>query len=175
MPNYDSAGEIKSKLDDERAKLLASFADVGREDMLRSPRGDSWSIKDILAHVAMAETVNVRFAQLMVETSEPDQLVEFGREYPEWTGEFELDRFNAWMTERERTSTLEEAVAGVHAARAQTLAWLETLGPEQLERKGKHIAWGDLTVRAMFRILAIHDRSHRGDIEKVKALLGGTG
>lgn len=168
MPTRD-AGQIKANLMAERGKLLAVVDEVAREDMLRAPAGGSWSIKDILAHLAMAESLNVRFAQMMVSKDAPEQLVEFKREYPDYPGEFELDRFNAWMTERGRRMSLEEAVTAVNAERAKTLAWLETLTPEQLERRGKHAVWGDQTVRSMFRILVLHDRLHRGDIEKIKA------
>ncbi len=166
MPTRD-VSEIRAKLESERAKLLAAFASVPREDMLRVPSGGGWSIKDILVHIGMAETFNVRFAQLMVEKSEPDQLVEAARENPEYTGEFELDRINAWMTERGRRMSLAEALAALDSTRAHTLAWLETLTPEQLDRRGKHAVWGDQTVRSMFHILVLHDRMHRGDIEKI--------
>ncbi len=171
----DSIADIKSKLDADRAKLLASFADVVQDHMLRAEREGSWSIRDILAHVAIAERVNLRFAQMMVDKLEPDQVLEMMAEYPDYTGEFELDRFNAWMTERRRTLSLEEVMADLQAARAQTVAWLETLAPEQLERTGKHAVWGGVTVRAMIRMLGIHDRMHRAEVEKLKAALRSSG
>ena len=66
MPAPDDVAGIIAKLNTERAKLLESFANVSREVMLR-PFGDGgWSIKDVLAHVAMAESVNVKFARMMV-------------------------------------------------------------------------------------------------------------
>ena len=160
--------EIKTKLETERTKLLDALANVPRDVMLR-PFGDGgWSIKDILAHVAMAETVNVKFAKMMVAQDEPLQLREFAAEYPDFPGPFELDKFNAWMTERWRVKSLEEIIVALNDARADTLAWLATLTPAQLERTGQHAVWGKQSVKGMLRILVIHDKFHRGDIEKRK-------
>ena len=139
-----------------------------RETLLRPFGEDGWSIKDLLAHVAMAEAVNVKFAKIMVIKDVPHQLKELAADYPELHGEFELDRFNAWMTERWRALSLEQIVAALDEARKATLAWLETLTPVQLERHGEHAAWGDLSVKGVFRILVIHDKFHRADIEKRK-------
>ncbi|CAG0947759.1 hypothetical protein ANRL1_04513 [Anaerolineae bacterium] len=169
MPASDDTATIKAKLNDERAKLLESFANLPREAMLK-PFGDAgWTIKDLLAHVAMAESVNVKFAKMMVTRETPVQLKELAADYPDFPGEFELDKFNAWMTERWRAKSLDEILAALNATRADTLAWLDMLTPEQLERSGAHAVWGDQSVRQMLRILVIHDKFHRGDIEKRKA------
>jgi uncharacterized damage-inducible protein DinB len=168
MPAPDDIASIKEKLNTERGRLLASFADLPREILLKPFGEDGWSIKDILAHVAMAEEVNVKFAKLMVAKDAPAQLPELAADYPDFPGEFELDKFNAWMTERWRTKSLDDILAALNATRADTLAWLDTLTPEQLERSGAHAVWGNQSVRGMFRILVIHDKFHRGDIEKRK-------
>jgi DinB superfamily len=167
MPTPDDVAGIKEKLNAERAKLLQSFADVPREIMLR-PFDGGWSTKDVLAHVAMAESVNVAFAKMMVAKDSPLQLIEFAAEYPDFPGAFELDKFNAWMTERWRNKSLDHVLAALDATRRDTLAWLDTLTPTQLERRGEHAVWGKQSVRGMFRILVIHDKFHRGDVEKRK-------
>jgi uncharacterized damage-inducible protein DinB len=166
-PN-DQSG-IKDKLNAERAKLLESIANLPHATILR-PFGDGgWSIKDLLAHLAMAESVNVAFAKMMVVKDSPLQLKEFARAYPDFPGEFELDKFNAWMTERWRAKSLDEVMAALHQTRQDTLTWLDTLTAAQLERSGEHAVWGPQSVRGMFRILVIHDKFHRGDILKRKA------
>jgi uncharacterized damage-inducible protein DinB len=168
MPAPEDIAEIKKKLTVERVRLLDTLADVPRQVMLR-PFGDGgWSIKDLLAHVAMAEAVNVSFAKMMISKDEPIQLKEFASQYPNYPGEFEIDKFNAWMTERWRAKSLDEILAALNASRADTLAWLDTLTPAQLERIGEHAVWGKQSVKGMMRILVIHDRLHRGDIEKRK-------
>jgi uncharacterized damage-inducible protein DinB len=168
MPAADDKSSLKDKLIAERTKLLESIANVSRDVMVR-PYESGWSIKDVLAHVAMAESVNVKFAKMMVAKESPLQLREFAAEFPDFPGEFELDKFNAWMTERWRTKSLEEILSALNETRVDTLAFLDTLTPEQLERTGEHAVWGKQSVRGMFRILVIHDKFHRGDIEKRQA------
>lgn len=168
MAEPQDVAAIKEKLISERAKLLESFRGLPHEVMTR-PFAGGWCIKDVLAHIAMAEGVNTKFAKLMLAKESPAQLVELVDEYPDYPMPFTLDKFNAWMTERWSKKTLIEIIDALHATRAETLAWLETLTPAQLERKGKHAVWEDQTVRSMFRILVIHDKFHRGDIEKRKA------
>jgi hypothetical protein len=136
--------------------------------MLR-PHDGGWSIKDLLAHVAMAESVNVKFARMMVAKESPLQLQEFAAEYPDFPAPFELDKFNAWMTARWRAKSLDEILVALKQTRVETLAWLDALTLEQLEHSGEHAVWGKQSVRGMFRILVIHDKFHRGDIEKRKA------
>lgn len=168
MPAPETITEMQSRLVAERARLFESLVGVPREVMLR-PWGDGgWSIKDILAHLAMAEAVNVKFARMMVEKEAPLQLREFAAEYPDFPGEFSLDKFNAWMTDRWRSKSLEEIEDALQRTRAETLEWLEKLSPAQLERTGEHAVWGNQTVRGMLRILVIHDRFHRSDIDKRK-------
>jgi uncharacterized damage-inducible protein DinB len=169
MPAPDTIPAIKEKLIAERSKLLTAFADLSRETMTKPFGEDGWSIKDVLAHTAMAETVNVKFAKMMTAKNEPVQLEEFAREFPDYPPPFELDKFNAWMTERWRAKSLDQVITALNDARADTLAWLDTLTPEQLEMKGAHAVWGDQSVRGMLRILVIHDKFHRGDIEKRRA------
>lgn len=166
----DIAG-IKEKLNVERAKLLAAFRDVPREIMLR-PYAGGWSIKDVLAHLAMAESVNVKFAKMMVAKDSPVQLQEFASDYPDFPAPFELDKFNTWMTERWRAMPLAEVINALHHTREETLAWLDMLKPEQLEKSGEHAVWGTQSVKGIFRILVIHDKFHRADIEKRKGLTG---
>lgn len=168
MPRPETIAEIRARLTTARTKLLESCANLPDAVMLQSCADGGWSIKDILAHVAMAESVNVRFARMMVEQNAPLQLGEFAAEFPDFPGEFELDKFNAWMAGRWRNNSLQEILATLNEVRRGTLAWLQTLTLEQLERQGEHVVWGNQSVRGMFRILVIHDRFHRNDIEKCK-------
>jgi hypothetical protein len=167
MPPSEAVAAIKNKLEVERAKLLESFKGLP-VDVMTHPYEGGWSIRDVLAHVAMAEGVNVKFAKLILAKETPVQLQELAGEYPDYPLPFELDKFNAWMTERWSKRSLVEIVDALHAARKDTLLWLDSLTPEQLERKGQHAVWGDQSIHGMLRILVIHDKFHRGDIEKRK-------
>lgn len=171
MPAPEDIAGIKARLMGERAKLLQSFAELSPALLQRAVRQEGWSIKDTLAHTAMAEEVNVKFAALMVAQDTPVQLAEFARAYPDFPGEFNLDQFNNWMAERWRVKTLDQVLTALHDVRAATVAWIDTLSPEQLERTGEHAVWGKQSVYGMLRILVIHDRYHRADIEKIAQAL----
>jgi uncharacterized damage-inducible protein DinB len=167
MPTPQEIAGIKAKLDAERAQLLHSFDNVSPTLLLQPVGPGGWSIKDLLAHVASSEDVNVKFARLMVAQDAPVQLRELASEFPDFPGEFELDKFNAWMTERGRAQSREEVVAALERVRKETLLWLDSLTPAQFERSGEHAVWGKQSVYGMLRILVIHDRFHRADIEKI--------
>lgn len=172
MPALDDAAAIKTRLNIERMKLLESFADLPAETMHKPLGEEGWSIKDILAHVAMAEAVNIKFARIMLEKDSPVQVRELAADFPDYAGAFELDAFNAWMTRVWRAKSLDEVITALKATRAETIAWLDSLMPEQLDRRGTHAVWGPQTVRGTFRLLVIHDKFHRGDLEKRKPASG---
>lgn len=156
---------LKEKLTAERSKLLESFANLTPAEIMRPCEG-GWSIKDLLAHVAASEGINVKFAKAMVSQDAPEQVRVLAGDYTDFPPPFDLDKFNAYMMERLRAQSPEQVIAALNATRADTLAWLETLTPADLERSGTHAVWGKNTVREMMRVLVIHEKMHRGDIEK---------
>ena len=157
---------LKQKLAAERAKLWDAVAQLAREDM-ELPGDGGWSVKDILAHLAFAESVNVKFAKLMVAQAQPVQIQVMAEDFPDYAGPFSLDGFNAYMFDRLRAQSLDEVLTALRTTRADTLAWMENLTPEQLERSGQHAAWGDQNVRGMLRVLALHDKMHAQDIKRM--------
>jgi DinB superfamily len=166
MPDSDQVEVLLGKLNAARARLLEG---VRRLDaaQITMPADDGWSVKDVLAHVAAAEELNVRFAKLMVSQERPVQLEAFAANYPDFTGPFSLDSFNAYMADKLRANSPEEVLGGLDETRARTRAWAEKLTPDQLECRGVHAVWGDQNVRDMLRILALHDRLHTNDILKI--------
>jgi hypothetical protein len=159
---------IKSKLNAERAKLMAALKQLSSDELMR-PLEDGWSAKDVVAHLAMAEAVNVKFAKLMLAHDGPVQLRVMAQDFPDYIARgqrFSLDDFNSYMTEKLRAKSLDEVMRSLDETRADTLAWVDTLTSVQLERGGQHAAWGDQTVRGMLKILVIHDKFHTQDILK---------
>ncbi len=156
---------LKQKLTAERAKLWAAAEQLSPDTLLQPGEG-GWSVKDILAHVAFAEGINVKFAQLMLLQEQPVQLQVMAQDFPDYRGPFSLDDFNAYMLEKLRVQSLEQVLSGLRATRVATLAWMDTLTPEQLERGGQHAAWGDQNIRGMLRILVLHDKRHTQELLK---------
>jgi hypothetical protein len=106
----------------------------------------------------------VKFAKLMLASDTPVQVQAVAADFPDYKGPFELDRFNAYMTDKLRARGFDNILRALTETRAETLVWMDTLTLEQLERRGVHAAWGDQTVRGMLKILMLHDKAHRQDI-----------
>lgn len=173
MPPLPEIQALEHKLRLERKKMLDAIQTLTPEKWLQAPEG-GWSVLDILAHVANAELVNVKFARLMLETDKPQQIRAVRADYPDYTGDFDLDRFNAYMTGKLRGRSADEVLTALEQARAATYTWLETLTAEQLERTGEHAAWGMQTVRGMVKILMLHDKMHTQEIlKRIELVTGG--
>jgi hypothetical protein len=165
MSAYAQIEALGIKLSTARAKLWDAVRQLDASDFT-SPLDGGWSVKDILAHLAAAEALNVKFAKLMVSQEWPVQLEALAGDYPDYIGPFSLDGFNGYLTDKLRATSLAEVFDVLERTGADTLAWVEALTPEDLERGGEHAAWGDQTVRGMLRILALHDKVHTQDILK---------
>ena len=156
---------LKNRLAAERAKMLDAVNALSSSERA-APFLDGWSVNDLLAHVANSEAINVKFAKLMLASDQPVQIEAVASDYPDYTGPFELDRFNAYKTDKLRAHSPEEIFQFLQSTRAETLAWMDTLTSEQLERTGTHAAWGTQTLRGMLKILMLHDKMHTQDILK---------
>ena len=160
--------QIRAKLESERAQLSEIVTGMSREELLE-PHASGWSAKDLLAHLTIAEGLNVKFARAMIALDQPRQLEIVRSDFPDYPhAHFVLDEFNAYMTDKLRVHSLDFVLAELARVRGETLRWLESLSEEQLDRRGLHAAWGEQTVRGVFRILAIHDKLHRDDLAKRK-------
>ncbi len=165
MSAYPEIESLLHKLNTGRTSLWDAVRRLDAGDLTRQLDGE-WSVQDLLAHLAAAEALNVKFAKLMVTQDRPIQLKAFAQDYPDYAGPFSLDGFNAYLMDRLRVKSMAEVLDGLEATRADTLAWVETLTPDDLARGGEHAVWGDQTVQGMLRILAFHDRFHTQDILK---------
>jgi uncharacterized damage-inducible protein DinB len=167
MSHVPEIETLKHKLALERGKLLDAVNALSPAERAE-PFLDGWSVNDLLAHVAHSEAVNVKFAKLMLANDKPVQVEAMATDFPDYVGDFALDRFNAYMTDKLRAHGPEHILQNLYETRAATLAWMEQLTSEQLERRGEHAAWGAQTVRGMLKILTLHDKMHTQDILKRK-------
>lgn len=163
MSQYPEIQALENKLRLERGKLLDACKTLSPDKLLHAAP-DGWAVKDILAHVADSEVLNVKFARLMLEMDMPRQIEAVRADYPDYVGAFDLNRFNAYMTVKLQSKSPDVVLQELDAARAATFAWLDTLTPADLDRKGEHAAWGQQTVRGMIKILMLHDKTHTQEI-----------
>ena len=61
-------------------------------------------------------------------------------------------------------SSLEELQTDLAAARQTTIAWVETLDEDALDRKGHHPALGETTLEDMIKAIYGHQLMHMRDL-----------
>ena len=53
-----------------------------------------------------------------------------------------------------------------------TLGWLRTLSPEELERQGLHDECGPESARRVVSLIAAHDLVHRNQLARIRRAIG---
>jgi uncharacterized protein (TIGR03083 family) len=153
---------------DLRAALREDLATAHRElrALLDTVRGDEWdlptpnegwTVKDTLAHLCTGESGNLLIARRVLN----------GEATP--VEGFDLNRWNQRQVEKRRAKTPEELWQELDAARAETLAFLETLTEEHLQLQGYRPTGDATTLEGVIRQIARHERMHTADI---RAALG---
>ena len=148
MAFAEERDDLVRKLKAERDTLLATVQPIDDAEASRPAPGDEWSVKQQLAHLAMAE----RFYAQCVRRA----LAEDGADTADlWPKSQEPTDF---ADARERP--LPELIADVKAAREETLAIVHSLTEPDWRRKGTNTPFGDLTVGQFLKSLYRHDRMH---------------
>ena len=161
MPQPISVPGLLAKLNEERAKLLAAVAGLSEAEATRPlPTSEGgWSVKDVLAHVAISEAANLAFARRMVSEDNPVQI-------PPDRGPFDLDRWNNSQVRRRQQLTWAQVQDDLAAAHQDTLAFVAGLEEAQFDRRGLQAVFGEMTLGQLLKILYRHDRMHREEIEQ---------
>jgi uncharacterized damage-inducible protein DinB len=116
--------------------------------------GGSWTVLDILAHLAE----NERGMSIHVYK------IRSGREtVPEG---FQINQWNAGLKERMGHPTLAELLAMLDETRAQTLETLQSLNDQEWALTGRHPVQGIITIEQYYQTMANHDREHLEDIKR---------
>jgi len=111
-----------------------------------------WTARDLLTHFLSAEEGLLRMAQ---------DIAAGGEGAPE---SFDYDRYNA--SEQTRLAGIEpdKLLANLAAARQATIAWVETLDEDALDRMGHHPALGEITLEDMINAIYGHQLMHMRDL-----------
>ena len=137
MTTYEQALELMGAT----PRILEALVGATAPDILtRPPAPESWSAGQVLDHLRHVETrvIGPRIRQML---REDDPLL--GPVPPAETGGGPREALDAWRQ-----------------ARAENLALLRGLTPDQLARTGRHARYGTLTVREHAVEWAYHDLDH---------------
>lgn len=137
--------ELLEKLASQRGQLVGQLQQMTEEEAGRRPSERAWSAKEQLLHLATFERQWLGWA--MAVRDEPGCTVGPPPPNPEAYPEAQTRSFDDILKE-------------LASARSDTLAGIEGLTSEELQRKGKHALFGEMNVLQMLRSLYRHDRMH---------------
>jgi uncharacterized protein (TIGR03083 family) len=142
---------LRQELAASRAYLLSVAKHIAPDQALNSTENPAWNVHDLLAHLASAEGGLQATVQRFLAA----------RELPE---AFDLSYWNARQVAKRSDQGVSELIDSLAASREDTLNLLASLTEEQLDVPGKHPAGFDTTVGGVFRVIALHERTHGREI-----------
>ncbi len=147
-----------------RQSLLEALRGLTPEQLSRKMPDSEWSIKDALAHLAGNETLLTQVLMNIASGSDESEV------------EFDSDAVNAQQVERAKQLSAEQVIQELAENRNDLLQFLDSLTPEQVERRGSHLYEGMLDVREFLVVLYSHEATHgREIVEWARQLLKQTG
>ncbi|MDT8306325.1 MAG: DinB family protein [Anaerolineae bacterium] len=153
--------QIKQKLATTRADLLAVTRDLDRETWTQPVYAHAdeteWSAMDLLRHLAWAESGMLRLMRQIRAGEEgvpPD---------------FDLDRYNASGVNKLKDEMPAELLQRLENNRQQLLDFVNTLGPDDWDKKGRHGSLRILTIGEILEVIADHEAEHLHDLGQVIA------
>lgn len=147
--------ELLDKMAEERARFLAQVQTLDDEAATRRPEGQTgeaeWSAKEQLAHLWEMERNYIAWVQRALEQDGADLAGVHG----------EPVRI---PVERANQHRVPELVAALTDERARTTAFIESLTPDQFDRRASQPMFGSLTVLQWLRSFYRHDRMHTDQV-----------
>jgi len=113
-----------------------------------------WTAHNLLAHFVSAE-------QHLLELSQ--RVAANGSGVPEG---FDINRFNDQEQNRLQGKSIRELLDALDKSRQRTIDWARTLKDEQLDKKGRHPALGDVSVETMLTAIYGHQILHMRDLAR---------
>ncbi len=121
-----------------------------------------WTVKQLLLHVATAESGQIKTAQAIAagQPTVPD--------------DFDLDRYNARQIEKNKDKQPPEILFSLAESRQKLLAFLELVPDDALDKSGKHGRGDVITLEQLFRRIGDHEAEHAVEIQQAVQLTSST-
>lgn len=137
--------DLLQKLESHRQKLVSQVQEMSEEEAGRRPAEGEWSAKEQLVHLAAFERLWREWS--MQVRDQPG--CEVGPPPP-----------NPPAYPEAESRSVADLLQELASARGDTLAAIEGLTDDELNRRGKHLLFGEMSVLQMLRSLYRHDRMH---------------
>lgn len=149
--------ELADKLKSEGEKYAELFARLSDEQWEAEvyTEGETWTIRNILAHFVTSERGLIRLFERIRTTGEgsPD--------------DFSIDRYNASQQRKTKDIPAQELLEQYKAVRSDSIMWTLSLSESDLEIQGRHPFLGMTTIREMLKMLYLHNQLHYRDLKRV--------
>jgi len=115
----------------------------------------TWKVRHLVAHFVSAERQLLALSQDIVAGG------------PGAPPEFDINRFNADEQSRLEDQSPPILLDLLDQARLQTIAWVRTLGPDQLDKIGRHPVLGDVNIETLIMSIYGHQLFHMRDLSRL--------
>jgi hypothetical protein len=148
--------EVKENLMQTRAGLTAVLQGLNEADweMVIQSEGAHWTVSDIMRHLISAEKGMIGLMEQFQQGNDPVP------------PDFDRDRYNARSVEKTKNLTPAEMMAAMESNRAHLLQFIDTLQPDDWQKKGRHANLTIMTIEEVCTIIAAHEFLHTGEIQK---------
>ncbi len=148
--------ELRSHLESRHAETWPYLQELKESDMpveVYSSEEGTWTVKDLLGHLADGERGNLGQAERLVAG---EQTVPEG---------FDLDRWNRGAVRRAAETPRAELLEVIAESYSSALAFLETLEESDLDKVGLHSGGETMTTEGFLRRMVNHRLEHVTDIQ----------
>lgn len=147
---------LQHRLALEGRKIADFFESLAAEDWDRRvyTSGPQWAVRHILAHFVSAERAYLHYMRDVVDGG------------PGVPRDFDIDAFNESQVRALSPLRPEELVEALRFARSETVAFVEGLSSQDLDRRGYHPWFGDTDLGFMLKLTYRHPMLHVRDIRQ---------
>jgi uncharacterized damage-inducible protein DinB len=151
----ERTAELIDRLESAVEKYESALKGASPDVLAQRPDEKNWAPVEIICHVRDVEEIYLGRYQAVLE------LEDF---------KFKLAEADRWAEERQylRNDAF-EALSAFRSRRDDTVAFLKTLTPPQLERTGIHPKLGRKTIAELVNALAGHDTNHLDQLNRALA------
>ncbi|MDW8276918.1 MAG: maleylpyruvate isomerase N-terminal domain-containing protein [Anaerolineales bacterium] len=152
----ETAAFLAERLAAEGEKTAAFFEALSPQDWqaLVYSESEAWTIRSLLAHFVSAEQGFLNLFQDILAGG-------FGAQES-----FDIDGYNAEEQRKTAHVPSHELLVQFRAARAQMVALVASLTPEDLQKQGRHPFLGVTTLAEMVKMVYRHNQIHLRDLRK---------
>ena len=148
--------ELRSHMENRHAETWPFLQGLTESDMpveVYSSEEGTWTVKDLLGHLADGERGNLGQAKRLVAGKQT---------VPE---DFDLDRWNRGAVRRASEKSPADLLELIAISYAGALAFLDTLGESDLDKVGLHSSGETMTTGGFLRRMVNHRLEHVTDIQ----------